>query len=170
MRFYIFIFIAITFQNCITGHLITTPNGYSITKDGNFKLKDRFQLPDSAGIDTSKVYLQSCYGSLLKFYKNGRVAWGVFLDEPHAMYLAGYYKLENNKLTIEMSDGGTGYDWARLVIKGILAGDTLKFFKDQWGGTGANIGHFTNLKDVKTNKDCFYIKSSKEYALKQADW
>jgi len=121
-------------SGCVTGHILTTPNGYGITntRNLNFHLKDKFILKDTSILSTNNIYRVSCEeGRWLKFYKDGRVTNGLSIDYPNGvndtLALAGYYVLQGNDITIEMSDGEKGNDWSILVIKGKIVGDTLKY-------------------------------------------
>lgn len=58
-----------------------------------------------------------------------------------------------------------GDEWGIMTIRGEIAGDTLRFYKDQWYGKGKNDGEFTRLK-----KDCNYLKANEASMQEEPDW
>ncbi|MGG9962710.1 hypothetical protein [Ferruginibacter sp. SUN106] len=156
-----------------------TSEGYSITKNGQFKLKNKFQLTDTLLLSPSKVYQSYCYETYeyFKFYDNGRVLnWAINTDPKHMTtapkYLCGYYVLKNDELKIELSSIATftfGDSYDILVIKGKAFGDSIKFYKDQWGGTGRNIGHYGGRKNEK-GEDISFVRTNKNFIGPQPGW
>ena len=155
-----------------------TAEGYSILKHGTFKLKNKFQLTDTLLLSPSKIYQLSAYGGYewFKFYENGRVLHcDSYYDSYHILisyYQCGYYVLKNNDLKIEISKMATfafGNSLDILVVKGKVTGDSILFYKDQWGGTGRNIGNYGGRKNEK-GEDCFFIKQDKNFITQQPDW
>jgi hypothetical protein len=163
------------FGGCTTGKLIKTPSGNNITKNAKWRFKDQFSLADTTFLSVSHVYRDECYpAAFLKFFSNGRVLYGQRTSNFSNSYLrtdnlCGYYKINANELIIELSYGQTGNDWSRLVIKGIVSGDTLKFNKDQWGGSGRNIGHFTNITGPQGQK-CYFLRTNETATFRTPDW
>ncbi len=157
-----------------------TSEGYVILKHGNFKLKDQFQLKDTVQLSITKVYEAFCFSTResFRFYQNGRVLRCIVPRSLHDDTLisqscqCGYYSLNHDSLTIELTAMATfafGDSYDRLVIKGKLFGDTIQFYKDQWGGSGRNIGHYGGRRNEQ-GKDCIYIKSDKNFSLIQPSW
>jgi hypothetical protein len=79
--------------------------------------------------------------------------------------LAGYYKLEGNKIAIEMSYTQVRNDWYELILEGRVSGDTLVFSADHPRGIRRNIEHFT-----PATPGCHYLKVYKPDLLRPADW
>lgn len=163
---------------CVTGHLIRTPNGYHISKNEKFKLRDQFRLPDTAVLSTEYVYRNSCHGvSFLKFYADGRMIYGASTEKKGPLPgtyvdttydLAGFYRLDGRVIVTELSYGFTGNDWTILVSRGKISGDTIIFYKDQIKWRGKNEKQFSNLR--LPGQKCYYIKSSKKENLLSPDW
>jgi len=164
---------------CVTGHLRRTVNGYYITKNEKFKLRDQFRLPDTTVLSTACVYRQSCYGvSFFKFYPDGKVIYGAptekkgptpgtYIDTTYD--LAGFYKLDGRNLVTELSYGFTGNDWTVLVSRAKISGDTIIFYKDQIKGWGKNWNRFANMRELNGER-CYFIKSWKQDFLLMPDW
>jgi len=164
---------------CVTGHLTRTPNGYLISKNEKFKLRDQFRLPDTTVLSTEYVYRNSCQGaSFLKFYADGRVIFADPTEKPGPtpgtyVYtkfdLAGFYRLDGTEIVTELSYGFTGNDWTILVSRGRISGDTIIFYKDQIRWKGKNWKQFSDLRRPGGQK-CYYIKSFKKENLLRPDW
>lgn len=164
---------------CVTGHLTRTPNGYLISKNEKFKLRDQFRLPDTTVLSTEYVYRNSCHGvSFLKFYADGRMIYGESTDKKGPVPgtyvdttfdLAGFYRLNGNGIVTELSYGFTGNDWTILVSTGKIAGDTIIFYQDQIRGKGKNWKRFSDLR-LPSGQKCYYIKSPKKENLLTPDW
>jgi hypothetical protein len=180
MRFRIFFCLLIFSINaCVTGRLRQTPNGYWITKNKKFRLRDQFRLPDTTVLSTACVYRQSCSGeAFFKFYANGKVIYGAPTDKKgpkpgtyiDTTYdLAGFYKLDGRNLTTELSYGFTGNDWTVLVSRAKISGDTIIFYKDQVKGWGKNWNRFANLRKLNGER-CYFVKSWKQDRLLPPDW
>jgi hypothetical protein len=179
-------FVAIYFGGCVIekvkgGHhiylksnLLVTPNGYCVGKNRKFKLKDKFQLPDT-GILSSDFLYKCGNTSWFKFYKNGKVVLGfnskIPLSENDTIWgWGGYYKIDGTTITIEMSYTQDSYQWSNLYITGKILGDTLKFYKDRYIKTGGNIHHFTSEKNYPPPESHYYIMGRDSFKLKEPDW
>ena len=156
-----------------------TPEGYTITKHGGFRLRNKFQLSDTSILSPSKIYKISCFdgNEWYKFFSNGRVLHAyISFDSLHiplgTYYRCGYYSLENNNLKIELSEMETlafGDSYSIIVIKGTLAGDTIKLDKSQWGGRGRVIEDFKKAKN-KNGDPCYFIKAENFTGIKDPSW
>ena len=181
-----FIFSACVIEKTKTGIAIykkknekSTPEGFSIMKNGRFKLKNKFRLSDSTLLSITNVYKVSCNegSEWYKFYENGRVLHAnVGYNAQHLPFAigftCGYYTLKGNNIKIEMSELATfafGDSYDRKVTQGKITGDTIKFYKDQWGGRGRNIMDYSNWKNKK-GENCYFIKSEKSPVIGQPRW
>jgi hypothetical protein len=151
-----------------------TPNGHTIAKHVKFTLKDQFTLTDTALLSTSYLYKKHCYPEFwFKFYNDGKVVYGnqdkeLFKNFNTLVGWAGYYRIIDNKINIEISYTQSLNDWGNLHVDGEIVGDTLKFYKDPYGGERKNIHHFTS---TTPSKACHYFIRSKETALlMKPDW
>jgi hypothetical protein len=158
-------------------NLLNTPNGYCVGKHKKFKLKDKFQLPDTSILSSNFLYInKNNKESWFKFYKNGKVVLGFNSKIPLSDYdkiwgWGGYYKIDGTTITIEMSYTQDSYQWSNLYITGKIFGDTLKFYKDRYIKTGSNIHHFTSEKNHYPPPDShYYILGRDSFKLKEPDW
>ena len=155
---------------CGQGYKLTS-NNYRVTDKGKFRLKNKFHLADTTVISTTNLYQYTCFkDTWFKFYNDGRVLLGYFSTIPKAasdsIYgFAGFYKINNKEIKIEMSYAQKRNDWYILEIEGKIVGDTLMFYKDNVQGTKRNIRHFTSQP-----QGCYYIKTNEQYFLRQPDW
>jgi hypothetical protein len=177
IKLFPYITLVLIFAGCTApNELIKVSGECYISSDKRFRLRDKFFLADSSFLSTTNIY-EVVEGNFLTFYKSGRVLHSMEIkyegsSKKDTFNTCGYYKLEGNKLSLEMTHGLTtafrSY-WNILVIEGKIVGDTLLFTKDRWYGSGKNNGHFTNTRDLYGNRK-FYIKSKKPAIPLLPDW
>jgi len=56
-----------------------------------------------------------------------------------------------------------------MISQGKMAGDTIKFYKDQCGGHGRNVRDYSKWKNEK-GEYCYFIKGEKSPVTGQARW
>ena len=158
---------------------LKTPNGYVVSKPVKFKLKDKYIGNDRSLISINQLYIEntSAKETWFKFYKDGKVIFGYLCKVPKSekdeiTAWGGYYQIKDTAIIIETTYTQNGNMFANLIIKGVIIGDTLKFYHDQYsfGNWGHNIHHFTSDKYEKHPELKYYIKSNDTFKLKGPDW
>jgi hypothetical protein len=169
----IIIFIMVFAQalmGCKGGYKLTA-NNYYVPDVPSYKLKNKFQLTDTSILSIDGIYQFNCYKDRwFKFYKDGRVLLGYNSNVPKNLSdpingYAGYYKLEGNRLKMEVIYTQVRNDWYILVLEGVVKGDTILFLKDRPQGINRSIEHFTNR-----TPGCHYLKIIEPHRLLPADW
>ena len=136
-------------------------------------------MSDSSILNTKWLYFSTCSNEshFFKFYQDGRVSNASIIKHPDGhndtLWLCGYYSLSKSDIRIELSavvSNGmiTGDEWGVIVIAGNVAGDTLKFHKDQWYGKGKSLEIYTAKNNI--GQSCWFVKSEKPYNFKPPDW
>lgn len=149
---------------------IITPTGYVVTK-GRFKFKDAFQLKDTQTLSPTCLYMRKGDSTnWLKFYEDGRVLYSIGHKVPRFPAdqfgaWGGYYQLNGNNIKIELTYTQKYNIWYKLGIEGKMAGDTLKFYKDD------GINHFTSNSYYSKDSTLFYyFKVAYPHLLNKPDF
>ena len=158
---------------------LRTAEGYIITKNGGFKLKDKFRLPDTSLLSVTKIYKLSCSNGneWYKFFENGRVLHAyTHFDSLHipveVHYVCGYYAITGSILKIEQSEIETlafGDTYSRIIIQGRISGDTIALNSSHWPGSRRVIEDFTKMKD-KNGHPCYFLKSERFTGPDKTSW